>query len=324
MPRTQSASRRAFVSARCRAALVAALLVGGVALAACDGSDEGAAADGKVRIAYNDGATKPENRAVAEVIRKSGVLEQFAAWVNATVALPRDLTVKVTDKVPPGVSDAVTQPYGGTIFIPPAFVAQIHEMNSTIVKDVERPALFPADKFNADDLTVLSTEFIFGHELGHALQRQLQLPNLGLEEDAADGFASFYTLTEVGPDPSMAAALQFDEIAREEGQLTLEGFSSNHPVTQQRVFNFLCMLDGSNPQRYDDPLIGAGYLPETRAPLCPTEWTALNYGWWTQLQPHFTETFADQGNKEQEQAHAEHVAATKEFAKELDQLRTAQ
>ncbi|MGR7000169.1 hypothetical protein ACU686_22350 [Yinghuangia aomiensis] len=33
---------------------------------------------------------------------------------------------------------------------------------------------------------MLATEFIFGHEMGHALQRQLLLANLGLEEDAAD------------------------------------------------------------------------------------------------------------------------------------------
>jgi len=313
------------MSTRRTATLAGVLLVAGVAVAACEGDDSQAAeASGTVRVVYNDNAIEPANRAAAEVIRTSGVLEQLADWVNTSVALPHDMTVRVTDKVPPGVTDAVTQPYGQNIIMPPAFLTQIHEVSSDIVKTVERPAVFPADQYNADNLTALSTQFIFGHEVGHALQRQLQLPNLGLEEDAADGFASFYTVNEVGPDPSLAAALLFDEIARQEGELTLENFSSDHPVTQQRVFNFLCLLDGSNPQRYDDPLVGAGYLPESRAPLCPTEWTALKYGWWTQLKPHFTKAFEDQGNQEQENARAEHVAATKEFAKKLDELRTSQ
>ena len=321
-------SRRPAVMARPalhRTVLAVALLAGGVALAACEGDDNKAAeANGKVHIVYRDDAIKPKNQAAAEVIRRSRVLEQLAGWVNGSVALPRDLVVKVTDKVPPGVTDAVTQPYGQTIFMTAAFLTQVHEVNEDIVKTVKRPAIFPAGKFNADDLTALSTQFIFGHEMGHALQRQLQLPNLGLEEDAADGFASFYTVNEVGSDPSIAAALLFDEIARQEGELTLEGLASDHPVTQQRVFNFLCLLDGSDPDGFDGPLVGAGYLPETRAPLCPTEWTALNYGWWTQLKPHFTATFQEQGSKEQENAHAEHVAATKAFAKNLNQLRTAQ
>ncbi|MER6612156.1 DUF4344 domain-containing metallopeptidase [Streptomyces xantholiticus] len=307
-----------------RTAFAGALLVAGLAVTSCDGVGNTAETNGKVTVVYEDSTIKPKDRKAVAVIRESRVLEQLADWVNKSVALPHDLVVKVTDKVPPGVTDAVTQPDGRTIFVPPAFLTQIEGVLSNVVKTVKRPALFPQDKFNADDLTALSTQFIFGHEMGHALQRLLLLPNLGLEEDAADGFASFYTVNEVGPGPSLAAAILFDEIAREEGELTLEGLSSDHPVTQQRVFNFLCYLQGSDPKRFDGPLVGAGYLPKTRAPLCPQAWAMLDYGWWTQLQPHFTETFKDQGDKTQENARAQLIAETKAFEKQLDKLRTAQ
>jgi hypothetical protein len=160
--------------------------------------------------------------------------------------------------------------------------------------------------------------------MGHALQRQLKLANIGLEEDGADGFASFYTVNELGPVTLLAGALFFDEFARREGKLTLENLSSDHAVTQQRAFNFLCFLYGSDPKRYDGPLVGAGYLPRTRVPLCRPEWAALNYGWWTQLEPYFSKGFKDEGSTEQENARAELIAATREFAKELDKLRTAQ
>ncbi|WP_189891058.1 DUF4344 domain-containing metallopeptidase [Streptomyces xantholiticus] len=307
-----------------RTAFAGTLLVAGLAVTSCDGVGNTAEANGKVTVVYEDNTIKPKDRQAVAVVRESRVLEQLADWVNKSVALPHDLVVKVTDKVPPGVMDAVTQPDGRTIFVPPAFLTQIEGVLSNVVKTVKRPALFPQDKFNADDLTALSTQFIFGHEMGHALQRHLRLPNLGLEEDAADGFASFYTVNEVGPGPSLAAAILFDQIAREEGKLTLEGLSSDHPVTQQRVFNFLCYLEGSDPNKFYGPLVDAGYLPKTRAPLCPQAWAMLDYGWWTQLQPHFAETFKNQGDKTQENARDQLIAETKAFEKQLDKLRTAQ
>lgn len=307
-----------------RAAFAGVLLVAGFAVVSCSETADTAAANGQVTVVYEDDAIKPENRQAAAVLRKSRVLEQLADWVNDSVALPHDMAVKVTDKVPPGVTDAVTQPDGRTIYVPPAFLTQVEEVLGDVVKTVKRPAVFPEAQYNVDDLTALSTQFVFGHEMGHALQRQLLLANLGLEEDAADGFASFYTVNEVGPGPSLAAALLFDELARKEGKLTLEGLSSDHPVTQQRVFNFLCYLEGSDQKKYYGPLVDAGYLPKTRAPLCPQAWAMLDFGWWTQLQPHFTEAFRSQGDKTQEKAHDNLIAETKALEKQLDKLRSEQ
>ncbi|MGR7000170.1 hypothetical protein ACU686_22355 [Yinghuangia aomiensis] len=51
------------------------------------------------------------------LIRDSRVLERTADWVNRTLTLPYDMVVKVTAEVPPGVTDAVTQPDGRTIYI---------------------------------------------------------------------------------------------------------------------------------------------------------------------------------------------------------------
>ncbi|MFB7462663.1 DUF4344 domain-containing metallopeptidase [Streptomyces sp. NPDC056224] len=300
------------------------LLVAGFAAVSCGGEGNTAGASGEVTVVYEDDTIKPKDRHAVEVVRKSGVLEQTADWVNKSVDLPHDLVVKVTGKVPPGVTDAVTQPDGRTVFVPPAFLTQIQETLRDVVKTVKRPALVPEAQFNADDLTSLSTQFIFGHEMGHALQRQLLLANLGLEEDAADGFASFYTVNQVGPGPTLAAAILFDEIARREGKLTLEGFASDHPVTQQRVFTFLCYLEGSDPKTFYGPMVDAGYLPKTRAPLCPQAWAMLDYGWWTQLQPHFTEAFKEQGDKTQEKALDHLTAETKAFEKQLDKLRSEQ
>ncbi|MFJ8160241.1 DUF4344 domain-containing metallopeptidase [Streptomyces sp. NPDC096136] len=330
MPNTAGHPRRA------RRALVGLLLLAAVAAGGCGvgaggagrvpaaGPSPRATHSGRVTVVYEDGTFKPEDRQVVALVRDSRVLERTADWVNRSLTLPYDMVVKVTAKVPPGVTDAVTQPDGRTIYVPPSFLAEIKGAFAEIVKTVERPSVFPASAYNTEDLTVLATEFVFGHEMGHALQRQLVLANLGLEEDAADGFASFHTVNEVGPGPSLAAAILFDEIARKEGRLTLENFASDHPVTQQRVFNFLCYLEGSDPQKYRRPLVDGGYLPKTRAPLCPQAWAMLDNGWWTQLQPHFGAAFKARGDEEQRRARARLLAETAALAEQLDKIRTGQ
>ncbi|MFF5448765.1 DUF4344 domain-containing metallopeptidase [Streptomyces sp. NPDC012888] len=319
-----------------RTALAGVLAFVALAAAGCAGTGAGggpgpgpgtasptrAADRGRVSVVYEESTVKPGDRRVVALIRDSRVLERTADWVNRTVALPHDLVVKVTAAVPPGVTDAVAQPDGRTIYLPPSFLTEVQEALTDVVKTVERPSLIPAADYDSDDLTVLATRFLLGHELGHALQRQLTLPNLGLEEDAADGFASFYTIGEAGPGPSLAAALLFDELARKEGELTLEGLASDHPVTQQRVFNFLCYLDGSDPGRFRGPLVETGYLPESRAWLCPQAWAMLDHGWWTQLQPHFTAAYRARGDAEQRKARERLAAETKAFAERIDEFRS--
>ncbi|MGW6834520.1 DUF4344 domain-containing metallopeptidase [Streptomyces sp. NPDC054949] len=330
MPNTAGRPKRA------RNVLSGVLVLAGVVVTGCGGEGRDAgqgpgggprpqvARSGRVTVVYETKSVKPEDRQAVALIRKSRVLERSADWVNRALALPHDMVVKVTADVPPGVTDAVTQPDGRTIFVPPSFLTTIEKALADVVKTVERPALFPASEYNTDDLTVLSTEFIFGHEMGHALQRQLLLANLGLEEDAADGFASFYTVNEVGPGPSLAAAVLFDELARKEGRPTLEGLASDHPVTQQRAFNFLCYLEGSDPKKYRTSLVDSGYLPKTRAPLCPQAWAMLDYGWWTQLQPHFSVAFRARGDEEQKKAHARLIAETQALARRIDEIRGSQ
>ena len=114
----------------------------------------------------------------------------------------------------------------------------------------------------------------------------------------------------------------FDEIARQQGDLSMEQFASDHPVTQQRVYNFLCLLYGSDPQKWQGPLVEEGYVPESRAVLCPMEWAQLNYGCWTVLEPHFTESFGEQGAEAREHSRDQLIAENEVFAKEIQKIRT--
>jgi hypothetical protein len=54
------------------------------------------------------------------------------------------------------------------------------------------------------------------------------------------------------------------------------------------------------------------------------EWAWLNYGWWTVFEPHFSESFREQGTQAQDQARHQYIVENEAFAKEIQKFRTAQ
>src|SRR5262245_17809358 len=278
--------------------LAIALVVSVVGLTPCSGAENTSPAvarrDGRVKIVYDDAGIRPEHRDAVKLVRDSGLFERFAVRTSKAVALPHDIEVRITDNTPKGIDDPSTEPDGRTILWPADFLTATRTLLAEAVADINRdkgrPKAITSENFNADVLTVWANEFILGHEMGHALIHQLRLPLTGLEEDSADGFATFFTVNdkERGPNAALGAAILFDQMARKQGTVTLEDLSSDHAVIQQRVYNFLCSVVGSNPQRLQSSLVPDGYVPQSRAFLCRKEWTQLNYGWWTILEPHLT------------------------------------
>jgi hypothetical protein len=265
--------------------------------ASCFGDDQAMPAPakgmGRVTIVYQDDAIQPENRDAVKKIRDSGVFERMADRLTKAVALPHDLQVVITDNVPKGVDVPTTELDGRLIFWPAAFAKETHDALTKflpeVVRDKGAPKFISQENFTADVLNVWGNQFILGHELGHAVIHQLNLPLTGLEEDSADGFATFFTIIDkdTGPNAALGAAVLFDAIGSKNPNLTTDDFASDHAVIQQRVYNFLCSVLGNDPQRLQS-LVTDGYVPETRALLCRREWTQLDYGWWTLLEPHLT------------------------------------
>ena len=224
------------------------------------------------------------------------------------MALRHDLQVVVTDKTPKGFDDPTTEVDGQTIFWPAAFSKATRDVLAEFLPEVVAskgpPRAISKENFTADVLNVWANQFILGHELGHAIIRQLNLPLTGLEEDSADGFATFFTVNDkdTGPNAALGGAVLFDAMGSKRPNLTLEDFSSDHPVILQRVYNFLCCVVGSDPQRLQNPLVTDGYLPQGRAMLCRKEWTQLNYGWWTLLEPYVTDSSKKQTKAARQQA----------------------
>jgi hypothetical protein len=283
------------------------MLGGGSSFGDDDSATPAANGSGRVTIVYQDEAIQPENRDAIKKIRDSGVFERMADRLTAAVALPHDLQVVVTDKLPKGVDDPNTELDGRRIFWPAAFSKQTYDVLTEFLPEVIRakgaPKAIAQENFTAEVLNVWGNQFILGHEFGHAVIHQLNLPLTGLEEDSADGFATFFTVNDkdTGPDAALGAAVLFDAMGSKRPNLTLEDFSSDHEVILQRVYNFLCAAFASDRERLFS-LAADGYIPESRAMLCGKEWSQLNYGWWTILEPHLTPSFKKETEAVRQQA----------------------
>jgi hypothetical protein len=254
----------------------------------------------------------------------------MADRLTKAVALPHDLRVVVTDDLPKGIDDPTTEVDGRRIFWPAAFskatLDVLTEFLHEVIASKGAPRAISQENFTADVLNVWGNQFILGHEFGHALIHQLNLPLTGLEEDSADGFATFFTVNDkdTGPKAALGAAVLFDAMGSKRPNLTLEDFSSDHPVILQRVYNFLCCVVGSDPQHLQNSLITDGYLPKALAMLCRKEWTQLNYGWWTVLEPHLTDSCKKETKATRQQARQDLEEENKVLPAKIRQIRAGQ
>jgi hypothetical protein len=312
------------------ASVVMPLLLGTSCSRHGDSKPAEATGKGRVTIVYQDDGILPENRDAMNKIRDSGVFERMAERLTNAVALPHDLQVIVTDKLPKAIDCPTTELDGRTILWPAAFSKATHDVLTEFLPEVIAskglPRAISQENFTPDVLNVWGNQFILGHELGHAIIHQLNLPLTGLEEDSADGFATVFTVNDkdTGPNAALGAAVLFDAMSSKRPNLTLEDFSSDHAVILQRVYNFLCAVVGSDPQRLQNSLVTDGYIPDLRAMLCPKEWTQLNYGWWTVLEPHLTDSYKQEAEAARQQARKGLEDENKALLGKLRQMRGQQ
>ena len=131
--------------------------------------------------------------------------------------------------------------------------------------------------------------FVLLHELGHAAITQMGLPVLGRMEDAADTFAVLMLLR-VGSDFSHrvlvdAAEGWFLEARRDEKSGEEVPFYSEHGLNQQRAYQIVCLMIGSDEETFKD-LAEEAKLPEERQATCAGDYSNAVYSWDLLLKPH--------------------------------------
>jgi len=137
--------------------------------------------------------------------------------------------------------------------------------------------------------------FVLGHETGHAVIREMGVPVVGREEDAADFFSTLMSLMceEGFGDRVLAnAALGWflsDRRDRRDHGRRDQGAEANyygeHGMDLQRAYNVVCLMVGSNPGKFAS-VADAAKLPPERQTTCQDDYLNAKWSWDQVLQPH--------------------------------------
>lgn len=192
---------------------------------------------------------------------KEGIFADVLDDLADQIALPVDVPVTFADC---GYPNAFWSPSEQSI----TFCYELIVLYNDTYQHLEGPegSLFRW----ADQSTVLSgtTLFVLLHELGHGLTALYDLPITGREEDAVDQFAA---LTLIGADeegdtfeerPSRFALLGayfFKQLAGAPEDLTRAIFSNEHSLGQQRYYDVMCLIIGSDMETYA-PILTPGMV----------------------------------------------------------------
>ena len=144
---------------------------------------------------------------------------------------------------------------------------------------------YPADERQPAILGAVASTFL--HEAGHALIHQLALPTVGREEDVADQLSTVILVASGDAGNALALDGAYAFIAESEGEVDDTPYWDEHALNEQRFYNTVCLIYGSDPDGWDD-LVGEDDLPEERAEQCPDEYAQISTSWNRLLAPFLT------------------------------------
>lgn len=153
--------------------------------------------------------------------------------------------------------------------------------------------------------SVNETIFAFYHELGHALIDVLPLAAVGQEEDTVDEFAAITLLKHNNPQNAQIVLDGAEFYRLKNGQPL---WWDEHTPDLKRVFNIVCFVYGSNPNRYKREfeqtlsfVNAQGYrIPQEkinrRASLCKRDYKEKVVKWDKLMIPHYAQQNSNDSN----------------------------
>ncbi len=206
-------------------------------------------------------------------VKEEKLLEKAADKLNQSLILPYDINLKTKDC---GEINAFYDADEHSVTV-------CYELMEHFYKVFRSDGLNEQKAYNK---MFNAVRFAFLHEIGHALIDIYNLPITGNEEDAADRCSSFINLTELGEDGVNAVLAAADAFAIESksdapGKRNL---ADEHLLQEQRFYNSLCMIYGSDTKKYSY-ILEEQYLPKERAVRCPQEYERTVQSWSKLLAP---------------------------------------
>lgn len=215
----------------------------------------------------------PRYKEIDRQVKETQVLETAAAKLNEALSLPRDIFLRTKDcKEVNAFYDANDRS-----------VTMCYELMEDFFRTFKTGGA-------ADDIAYKkmndAVRFVFLHEIAHALIDQYKLPVAGNEEDAADRCSAYINLKELGDDGVRAVKAAADAFAIEskQGNNSERSYADEHLLREQRFYNSLCMIYGSDPEKHAN-ILKDGYLPKERAVRCRGEYQRAVDSWIKLLEP---------------------------------------
>jgi len=224
-------------------------------------------------IAEHESVASSRYVEIDKQIKRQKLLERAADGLNQALILPHDITLKSKDC---GNVNAFYDPDEQSVTV-------CYELMEQFFHDFRSNGY---DEDKAYNMMFDATRFVFLHEIGHALIDTYKLPITANEEDAADRCSSFINLEELGEDgvKAVLAAAEAFQIESRASSNHARNMADEHLLQEQRFYNSLCMLYGSNPNKYP-MIVEKGFLPKERAVRCPNEYQRTVESWQSLLEP---------------------------------------
>ncbi len=220
------------------------------------------------------GIKNPRYEEFDQKTKKEKLLEKAADELNRTLILPNNIFLRSKDC--DGSANADFDPETQAVTV-------CYELLEHFSKLFKSDGMKPEE---ADKKMYDAVRFAFLHEVGHALIYTYNLPVAGSEEDAADRCSSYINLKEMGESGvnAVLAAADAFRIESRQNSNTKRDMSGEHLLQEQRSYNSLCMIYGSDPEKYRF-FVKDGYLPKERAERCPVEYERTVDSWESLLLP---------------------------------------
>jgi hypothetical protein len=175
----------------------------------------------------------------------------------------------------------------------PAPITQIEERVNEAVRaranDARFKGLTEQQRRERIEFVAGNVLFAMAHEVGHMLISELGLPVLAREEDAADTFAVMNLLNMNYPFSTrvlmQSARGWFLSDRRNQKENIPLAFYDEHALDQQRAYNIVCLMVGSNPENFRE-LATTTKLPEERQRTCRADYINASWSWKEVLAPH--------------------------------------
>ncbi|MEO8379374.1 MAG: DUF4344 domain-containing metallopeptidase [Acidobacteriota bacterium] len=231
---------------------------------------------GVLKVVYGR-LTTEHRKEIQKAFQEERLFEDVVDSLNATLVLPRNVEIRLLECKE---ANAFYDPESKAILI-------CYEGFEHLMEIFAPEQQTEAANDEAAQKAVAALVFTFYHELGHALIDVYDLPVTGREEDAVDQLATVMLLETWDEEDSQLSILSSAEAFElDAGENSDEAdLSDEHSLDQQRYYNLVCWIYGSDPDYFSD-VAKDWELPANRAAQCSGEYARMSASWNTLLGPH--------------------------------------